>query len=54
MTIFELIQALTPADAAECFKQSDPLCWIEYTLLDPNNLSRRFATRVEDALFCIA
>ena len=50
MTIDQLLQSLTLSDAAEYREVTDKLCWIEYTFLDPNDLSRRFATRVEDAL----
>jgi hypothetical protein len=50
MTIDQLLQSLTLSDAAEYYEITDKQCWIEYTFLDPNDLSRRFANRVEDAL----
>jgi hypothetical protein len=45
-----LIAGLTIEQAREYEAQIDKLIWIEYTLLDPNNISRNMAERVEDAL----
>jgi hypothetical protein len=45
-----LIAGLTIEQAREYEAQTDKLIWIEYTLLDPNNISRNMAERVEDAL----
>jgi hypothetical protein len=49
-TVESLIKSLTKEHAREYEKQTDKLIWIETKLLDPNNLSRKFAERVEDAL----
>jgi hypothetical protein len=50
MTIDQLIASLTPADAVAYNKQTDKYVWVQYTFLDPNDLSRRFTSRVEYAL----
>ena len=50
MTIDQLIASLTPADADEYNRQTDKYVWVQYTFLDPNDLSRRFTSRVEHAL----
>jgi len=51
MTIDQLIHSLTLKDLAAYKDQQDPLIWIEYNLLDPNNLPRKFAVLVENAFF---
>ena len=53
MTVQELIQSLTAEQAREYDAQTDQLVWIETTLLDPNNIPRRFAETVEDALIAL-
>ena len=50
MTLDQLIDSLTPADAEEYNRQADKYVWVQYKFLDPNNLPRRFTTQVEDAL----
>jgi CRISPR/Cas system-associated exonuclease Cas4 (RecB family) len=50
MTLDQLIASLTLEQAIECSKQTDILIWIEVTLLDPVNLSRRHAETVMEAL----
>jgi len=48
-----LIASLTKEKAAEYEAQTDKLMWIETTLLDPNDIPRRHAERVEDALIAL-
>ena len=48
-----VINALTMDQALEYKKQQDPLCWIEYNILDPISLPRRYATHIEDALLAL-
>ena len=48
-----LIASLTKEQAAEYETQTDKLVWIEDTLLDPNDIPRRHAERVEDALIAL-
>lgn len=45
-----LIASLTIEQAREYAAETDKLVWVETVLLDPNNISRRMAGRVEDAL----
>lgn len=47
MKIEQLIESLTIDTYNEFVKETDGLAWIEYNLLDPNNLSRKHAERVE-------
>lgn len=53
LNIGQLIASLTHEEAYTYNEQTDKLCWIEYNLLDPNNLPRRYAERVEDALIVL-
>ena len=48
-----LIASLTKAQAAQYAAQTDKLIWIETTLLDPYDIPRRHAERVEDALIAL-
>jgi hypothetical protein len=48
-----LLSSLTRAQAAQYAAQTDKLVWIETTLLDPNDIPRRHAERVEDALIAL-
>jgi hypothetical protein len=56
MTIEQLLKTLsrgTPAALAAAHdyaKQADKFIWVQTTLLDPNNISRRHTNAVEDAL----
>lgn len=50
MTIDQLIDSLTPADADAYNRQADKYVWVQYTLLDPHGIPRRYTERVEDAL----
>lgn len=45
-----LIASLTIEQARQYAAQTDQLVWVETTLLDPNDISRRMAGCVEDAL----
>ena len=49
----DLIASLTLAQAREYAAETDKLLWIEYTLLDPINISRRYAEQVEAALLAL-
>jgi hypothetical protein len=53
MTLQQLIQGLTTEQAQQYEAQTDKLIWIETTLLDPNNIPRRCALAVEDALIAL-
>ena len=46
----ELIASLTIEDAVRYSNVTDKIIWIEYNLLDPNDLPRRLAESVEDVL----
>lgn len=48
-----LIERLTVEDAKVYAAQTDKLIWIETTLLDPADIPRKMAIRVEDALLAI-
>lgn len=50
MKIQQLLESLTVDVYNKFIKETDSLAWIEYTLLDPNNLSRKYAERVESYL----
>jgi hypothetical protein len=50
MTIDQLINSLTLADVDAYNAQADKYVYVQYTYLDPNNLSRRYTERVENAL----
>jgi hypothetical protein len=55
MTIDQLIDSLTYSQAVELENQTDRLIWIEVNLLDPANLSRNFAAKVDavlDEMYC--
>lgn len=45
-----LIASLTAEQARTYAVQTDKLLWIEYNLLDPAEISKNMAGRVEDAL----
>ena len=53
MNIDELIASLTKAQAEEYAAEIDQWCWVVDTLLDPYDIPRRFASRVENALDAI-
>lgn len=48
-----LLEILTMEDAINYSKETDKLVWIEYNLLDPNNLPRSLAEDFEEALIAI-
>lgn len=48
-----LIATLTLAQAHEWKRQQDPTMWVETTLLDPADIGRGQADRVQDALDAI-
>jgi len=50
LTIDQLIESLTLADVDTYNAQADKYVYVQYKYLDPNNLSRRYAERVENAL----
>lgn len=50
MKIQQLLESLTVDVYNKFIKETDSLAWIEYNLLDPNNLSRKYAERVESHL----
>lgn len=50
MTLEELAQTLTPEQRDDYHAQVDRLVWIEYNLLDPHNLPRSLAERIENLI----
>ena len=49
-TLTQLIDSLTLEQSRQYQAQTDKFIWIETELLDPANLSRRHAEKVEDKL----
>jgi adenine C2-methylase RlmN of 23S rRNA A2503 and tRNA A37 len=49
----DLIASLTIEHAREYAAETDKLVWIEYALLDPINIPRRYAEQVEAALLAL-
>jgi len=48
-----LVGTLTPEHAKTYAAQTDKLVWIETMLLDPNDIPRKHAERVEDVLIAL-
>lgn len=53
MKVEDLIASLTIEQARKYQQAAEPILWVEYNLLDPNNISRRYTTRVEIALLTL-
>lgn len=45
-----IAKLITEANARAMLAETDQLCWVEYTLLDPNNIPRLYAMRVWNRL----